>query len=233
MEKINISVVIPCYNEEKILPESIFRLEKFFFEHQDKFVHELIFVDDGSKDKTLNILNSYFKGNDHVRILTSRYNVGKGFAIKRGLMIAKHNNILLLDADLSVRPDELLYNIKKIDFNGVETFIVCGERKYAIPQTKFRIFLGKGFSVLHKIWLNVGVWDSQCPFKILHNIDYTLIQSLQIDGFAYDLELLYKAKKSKIPIHPITVSYFNVLDSRVTIWKTLRMFHDMVKIRFL
>jgi len=230
---INISIVIPCYNEEKILPESIERLEKFFYQHRDRFVYELIFVDDGSTDNTYEILCSYIHHGKNIRVEAYKYNIGKGYAIKQGLMLAQYNTILILDADLSVRPEELLPISMSHDLESDDTFIVCGIRKYAVPQTKMRILLGKGFSLLHRIWLNVGIWDSQCPMKILHNVSDEFVSELKIEGFAYDLELLYRAKKQNITVNPFKTLYYNVSDSRVTVLKTIRMFWDMLKIRFI
>lgn len=227
---IKISVVIPCYNEEKILPKSIEMLEKFFFRHRNKFAYELIFVDDGSDDNTLKVLELYQKSGKNIIIETYPCNIGKGYAIRKGLYLANHDDILILDADLSVRPDELL----SIEFNEIKSpFIIKGERKYVVPQTPLRIFLGKGFSILHKIWLRLPLWDTQCPFAFLHNVPKEFVNELKVDGFAYDLELLYMAKKRNINVHSIKVSYHNVEDSRVTIRKTIQMFFDLIKIRFI
>jgi len=233
LNQIEISVVIPCYNEEKILPKSIKALERFFYIHRKNFLYELIFIDDGSTDSTLELLNSYAESGKNIRVLNYKYNVGKGHAVRRGLNHAKYNNILVLDADLSVRPDEVLSVFERYELDRPESFIVCGIRKYAVPQTKIRIFLGKAYSLLHKVLLNVGVWDSQCPLKLLHNISDEFVGELKIDGFAYDLELLYRAKKKGIHILPLVVSYHNEPDSRVTFFKVLEMFVDTIKIRFL
>lgn len=233
MSKIEISVVVPCYNEEKVLPKTIKKLEKFFFVHRDLFVYELIFVDDGSKDSTRKLLESYSESGKNIQVIHYNYNIGKGFAIRSGLNFAQYNNILLLDADLSVRPDELLRLMEQYELDRPEPYIVCGVRKYVVPQTKFRIFLGKAYSLFHKLWLNVGVWDSQCPFKLLHNVSELFVGELTIDGFAYDLEMLYKAKKKGIPILPLTVLYHNEPDSRVTFLKVIDMFVDTIMIRFL
>jgi len=233
MKKINLSVVIPCYNEEKVLPETIMKLEKFFFKHRDMFAGELIFVNDGSSDTTEKILHSFKETGKNIRVHSYNRNIGKGYAVRRGLMLAKYNNVLLLDADLSVRPEEMLLFATMYNLNSENPFIIQGQRIQMIKQPIHRLFAGKCFELLHKLILNIGVNDTQAPFKLLHNLPEQFVSELKIDGFAYDCELLYKAKRQTIQIWKFDVSYINVEDSRVTIRKTIKMFFDLLRIRFI
>lgn len=230
---IEISVVIPCYKESEILPETIERLEKFFYRERNNFVYQMIFVDDGSQDYTFKLLTEYYKGKKNYCIISYPFNIGKGYAVRQGIKEAKYNNILILDADLSVRPEELSRISNMYNLSSQKTYIIKGERHYIIPQTKFRVFLGRCFQILHKIWLNIGIDDSQCPFMIFHNVPKKFAYELKIDGFSYDLEVLYKAKKENINIIKTKVSYYNNTDSKVTTTKVLQMFFDLIRIKFL
>jgi dolichyl-phosphate beta-glucosyltransferase len=227
--KIKLSVVIPCYNEEKILPETIRNLERFFFRTRHLFQYEILFVDDGSTDSTSNIIKEYATHNKHIFQCGYKYNVGKGYAVGFGIEYSKYHNIMILDADLSVRPDEVLKLIPEL--RKSEKMLVVGQRIQVEEQPFYRIIAGKSFSFLQKIILNLGLEDSQCPFKLLIHIG-DISSYLEIDGFAYDCELIYKAKKNKIKIKTMPVKYYNVEDSRVTIWKTIKMFFELLKIRF-
>ncbi len=225
-KRINISVVIPCYNEGKILKQTINSLKLFFKNHDCLYDYELIFVDDGSTDNTFSLLD------DVSNIVFGSYphNQGKGEAVKQGLIKAKYNNILLLDADLSVKPNEL-HQI--IGLNHTNSFIVKGQRIQVKSQPIHRLFAGWCFRFLTNIVLNLNVKDTQCPFWVFHNINKGLFKSLKTKGFAFDCELLYKSRQHNIQIKKLDVDYFNDENSSVTIWKTIKMFFELIRIRFL
>lgn len=230
--KKEISIIIPCYNEEKNIEKCIKELELFFFKMRKAYSYELIFVDDGSTDNTKRILNRFSRYNTRINTVSYKENKGKGYAVRMGLMKAKHNIRLILDCDLSVKPIELLYFNSK--FNTNHKFLVIGNRYQTVSQPKYRLFAGWIYRTIVKIMFKMKYHDTQCPYKILVNIPNKIIKDLNIDGFSYDVELIYKIEKNKvIPIYEQRVIYQNDTDSKVTLIKTFKMFFELLRIRFM
>ena len=224
-----LSIIIPCYNEAFILPKTIEYLEKFCFRHRKLFVCELMFVNDGSRDHTMHILDDYAKGNPNITIISYPFNLGKGYAVRQGLIESKHDIKLILDADLSVKPDEILKHLDAL--KGIEPFIITGQRVQVIKQPLYRRIAGKCFQMLHMLIFDFDFVDTQCPFKVLYKLPKKFAYELKIEGFAYDCELLYKVKKEGYKIITPNVEYNNEPDSRVTLSKTIKMFFDMFRIK--
>ena len=233
MKKIKLSIVVPCYNEERILTTTVKKLEKFLFTNRKLFVGEIILVNDGSSDMTYKLSYLSASNKSYIKVVTYPENMGKGYAVRQGIMYSKYNNILILDADLSVKPEEVLKPevITKLEID--KPFIIAGQRVQVVKQPIHRRFVGNVFSYLHRFLFRWDIIDSQSPFKILHNIPKEFVSELNIDGFAYDVELLYKAKQKNIPIYKVSVDYINDEDSKVTLRKTIRMGLDLFKVRYL
>lgn len=217
-----ISFIIPCYNEGKRLRASLNKLIYYALKKDS----QIVLVDDGSTDNTFQIMQDFWaRYPKHILVVSSSENFGKGFAVRTGLSLKKYEVALILDADLSVCPSEL-DTIKHI---GNRHFIIKGERNQVEPQPFYRIFLGKCWQVL--VWLRTGIFmDTQCPFTMLY-LPKDLIDDLKINGFAFDVEILYKAKKKHIAIIEKPVNYYNDPDSKVTFKKTAQMFWDLLRIR--
>jgi len=236
MEKINISVVIPCYNESNRINNCVRELSDFFLSHRDKFNYELIFVDDGSEDNTYEILHISRKVYPFIRIVTYNQNTGKGYAVRRGIEECNYHNILILDCDLSIKPHVLLRIQLLHNLNSERSFIVQGKRRYIVKQPLFRRISGSVFRGLVKFIFQMPFKDSQAPMKFIHNPKNhnfkILFLDLKENGFAYDVELLYACWKNKIMVHELLVDFYDNTDSRVTLKKAVKMFFELLRIRF-
>jgi dolichyl-phosphate beta-glucosyltransferase len=224
-----ISVIIPAYNEEKEIENTIKAVHFWLTRHNYTF--EIIVINDGSTDQTHNIISNLAKSTDFVRIKSYRDNRGKGHAIRTGLLDIKKNIALILDADMSVRINELGYlnNVFDIFDDTQKHFIIKGQRYQVLKQPLHRIFVGKCFKLL--TYLFTGLYmDTQCPFVIL-KLPKSFYHVLQIDGFAYDVEILYFAKQGGFKIIKKNVPYYNKTDSKVTTKKALLMFKELHHIR--
>lgn len=224
-----ISVIIPAYNEEINLGKTLVEINRYFTKSNREYLFEIVVVNDGSTDKTQKIIFESMK--NHLPILPVSYkeNKGKGYAVRRGLLEANHDLCLVLDADLSVKLHEFGIAVSKFNLKQHQLFIVKGQRNQVVRQPLYRIFVGKCWKVL--VYLKTGLYlDSQCPFTLL-NLPKSFYKELKIDGFAFDVEILNNAKKKNIPIHKMSVDYYNQRDSSVTLKGTIQMFKDLFKIK--
>ncbi|XP_024424057.3 dolichyl-phosphate beta-glucosyltransferase [Desmodus rotundus] len=241
-----LSVVVPSYNEEKRLPVMMDEALGYLEERQEQdptFTYEVIVVDDGSKDRTSKVAFEYCRryGSDKVRVITLVKNRGKGGAVKMGVFSSRGEKILMADADGATRfPD-----VEKLE-KGLDDLqpwpdrmaIACGSRahlqKESIAQRSyFRTLLMYGFHFL--VWLLCvrGVRDTQCGFKLFtREAAFRAFSSLHVERWAFDVELLYIAQCSGIPIAEVAVAWTEIEGSKlVPFWSWLQMGRDLLLIR--
>ena len=230
-----ISVIIPAYNEEKrILPT----LEKVYdyFSRVQNMDFEIIVVDDGSKDNTEKVVKNFAKDkSERVKFIKHKENKGKGTAVKTGMMEAKGEYILFSDADLST-PIEEFGKLKKAIDRGYD--IAIGSRglpesKIVIPQPWYRRYIGKIFPLIVRIIVMKNFRDTQCGFKLFKKkIAKELFANLVTSGFAFDVEILYKALKKEYNVKEIPVKWYNYKESKVSILKApFNMLKEIIKIK--
>ncbi|MFT7616251.1 MAG: dolichyl-phosphate beta-glucosyltransferase [Candidatus Woesearchaeota archaeon] len=226
----NLSIVIPAYNEAKRIRRTLIQMLAFLNTHN--ITYEIIIVDDGSTDTTLQVVRK-FKGN--IKIVQNKTNLGKGFAVKTGIEHAKYDLILFSDADLATPIGEVLGMIKQID-KGHDVVIASRnlpESTIVVKQSLFRQILGKTFPLLVKLLLVPGITDTQCGFKLFTAKAAKRIVKLQtISRFSFDVELLFIARKLGFKVAEVPVTWTDQKGSTVNPLRDgLRMLVDLVKIR--
>ncbi len=227
-----LSVIVPCYNEYIKLPRTIEYLMDFL---RDNFsAYEVLIINDGSTDRTEKTVDNIIEFNHYgnkIKLLSYQINQGKGFAIKTGLLCSKYNDIMILDCDLSVKPENIL---KTLDlFKDHNSHFVIGQRQQVVSQGKFRLWLGKCFRWLTNNIIKLNLNDSQAPYKIIRNIkDKDIFQDLTISGFAYDIDLIKLLNTKQYYMYSQGVEYFNDVDSKVTIGKMIQMGLDLIRLKF-
>lgn len=222
--KIKISIIIPCFNEEATIVSTIKKIA--FYLELKKYEYEIIVIDDGSTDKTVkkftNLMRTHHR---NLFFLSFKQNRGKGVAVRKGLLLSKYKTKLILDADLSVS----IVHLSRIKIAKKGYSVIKGQRVQTIKQPFYRILVGKMWKML--VFLRTGLFmDSQCPFFLL-NLPDKFYKGLKINGFAFDVEILYKAKQAGYPIKKVNVVYENKPDSKVTLRKTISMFFEILSIR--
>nr|NP_001038819.1 dolichyl-phosphate beta-glucosyltransferase [Danio rerio]AAI22260.1 Asparagine-linked glycosylation 5 homolog (yeast, dolichyl-phosphate beta-glucosyltransferase) [Danio rerio]AAI64125.1 Alg5 protein [Danio rerio] len=243
---IDLSVVVPSYNEELRLPvmmdEAMDYLEKRQKENPP-FTYEVIVVDDGSKDKTTEVAMKYTKkyGAKKVRVLTLVKNRGKGGAVKMGTLSCRGRLILMADADGATK----FADVEKVE-EGLESItekpdnmaISCGSRahleKESVAQrSMFRTFLMYGFHFLVWFFCVRGIKDTQCGFKLFtREAALKTFSSLHVERWAFDVELLFIAQCFDIPIEEVAVNWTEIEGSKlVPFWSWLQMGRDLIFIR--
>jgi hypothetical protein len=158
-----------------------------------------------------------------VTVISYPQNMGKGYAVRQGLLNSHYFTKVILDADLSITPDPLL-NIK---WRG-DWHVIKGKRSF-IKEPLSRRVLGWGWHQLIRLYMGLDC-DTQSPFTVLR-LPRTLYRHLYTDGFAYDVELLYKARKRHCRIISLPVPYEYHPGSKVTVGKTLRMLSEIRQIK--
>lgn len=219
---ITLSIVIPVFNEEKRLYKTFEALESLILFRGLK-LESVIFVNDGSTDKTLNILKSYATKNKSIPITISTYktNKGKGYAVKIGMLASHSAYTLLCDADMSTPFSEL----KKFEREITESIpIIIGTRKNGestviVHQPKIRELLGKGFTRLTQFLLRLEVSDFTCGFKLFSKDAIPQIfTNASVNRWGYDAEILYIAKKKSLMVKEKPVQWSNGKGSHVNVF---------------
>jgi dolichyl-phosphate beta-glucosyltransferase len=229
-----LSIVIPCYNEEQRLPRTIEQIERYLAGKE--LSHELILVDDGSTDGTRKIMDAAAERNRSVRLEALPHNRGKGRALAEGVAAATGAEILVTDADLST-PIEELDKLRAELRNGAG--VAIGSRalrgsRVEVSQPIYRVIMGKAFNLIVQAVLLPGIWDTQCGFKLFRaDVAHDAFAGLTTDGFGYDPEVLYRAKKRGVKIAEVPVVWRNSAPTTVSpIKSSLDMFRHVLRIRF-
>lgn len=168
-----ISIVVPVFNEEESLEAFYKELTRVIATLEES--SEVIFVDDGSTDTSLDILKDLSKKNKNVRVFSLRRNLGKSEALTLGFEKAKGDYVITLDADLQDRPSEIP-NFLKLNKSGVD--LVCGFRKDRKDKKKM-LAISKLFNKIMNYVFGLKIHDYNCGFKG-YNID--LAKSLRLYG---------------------------------------------------
>jgi dolichyl-phosphate beta-glucosyltransferase len=229
-----LSVVVPCYNEEKRLPRTIERIEEYFDgKHAD---YELVLVDDGSADGTRAVMEAAAGNHAAVQIELLPHNRGKGRALAVGVEAARGDPILVTDADLST-PIEEIEKLQAALAAGAG--VAIGSRalrasRVEVSQPLYRVLMGKGFNLIVQALLLPGIWDTQCGFKLFRaDVAHRVFAGLVTDGFGYDPEVLYRARKQGVKIAEVPVVWRNSAPTKVSpINSSLDMLKHVIRIRF-
>jgi dolichyl-phosphate beta-glucosyltransferase len=229
-----LSVVIPAYNEEARLGGTLQATLAYLDAHAPSF--ELIVVDDGSTDKTAKIVEAVQATRPEVKLLSYGGNRGKGYAVRFGMLRASGQRILFCDADLATPIEE----IEKLNAALDEGYdIAIGSRDVKGSQLiKHQSFLrehgGKAFNQLVQRLTVPGIHDTQCGFKLFtRSAAQSVFSRCQIDHFAFDVELLYIARRLfGLRIAEVPIRWAHQEGSKVRFWRDgFRMVSAVVRIR--
>lgn len=229
-----ISVVIPAYDEASRLPKTIRRIQEYLKAKSLSF--EIIIVDDGSKDQTVDVAKNCLNGSSHL-VLTNERNRGKGYCVKKGMLAASGKYVLFSDADLSTPIEEIERMFPHLE-NGYD--VVIGSRAISDPTVKrkiwwYREIMGRTYNLLGQWILFPGIQDSQCGFKCFkHDVARNLFSRQKLEGFSFDGEILFLARRHGYRIKEIPINWIRDDRSKVKLVKdSIRMFFDLIKVRLI
>ena len=227
---VSLSVVIPAFNEEKRLPRTLASILAFLRGRGESF--EVVVVDDGSTDGTAEVAR---QAGPEVRVLQNPGNRGKGYSVRNGMLNASGAWRLMSDADLST-PIEELDRLKEALTRGGEVAIasraVVGANLEK-RQSSAREFSGRFFNLLVRILHLPGIKDTQCGFKLFSKAAAeAAFQDARLDGFAFDVEALGRARRAGFEILAVPVTWRNDEQSRVSLGRGLAAFVDLFRLKF-
>lgn len=223
-----LSIIIPAYNEERRIGRTLEKIISFL--DSKKYKYEIIVVDDGSKDRTREVVKRFRR----VKLNEKRRNRGKGYSVRQGMIAAEGDYLLFSDADLSTPIEEIEKMMRLI--NAYDVVIGSRTIKGADVQVKqpfYREYMGKIFNLFVQVLAIKGIKDTQCGFKLFtRRAAKKIFPKQRIKGFGFDVEILYIAKKKGFRIEQVPVIWRNDENTKVSAFRdSSDMFFDLLRIR--
>jgi len=229
-----LSLVIPAYNEAARIEQSLAQILGYLAEVSQPA--EIIVVDDGSTDTTAEKVQAMAASRPDLRLLRLPRNLGKGAAVKAGVLASQGDEVLISDADLSTPLSELPRFLAALA-DGFD--LAIGSRQ--LPGSRLirhqpwlRQLAGVLFGFFVRMLVPVGVVDTQCGFKLLRGpAARELFQRLTIPGFCFDVELLVLAQALGFQVAELPVSWENMAGSKVSLVRHLpQVARELLRIRW-
>jgi dolichyl-phosphate beta-glucosyltransferase len=225
------SLILPVHNEEDRLPSALEKAEAFF--GAQSFSAEILVVENGSQDRTLEIAHQYAQRLPYVRVFHEERR-GKGLAVQRGMLEAKGEYRFFADVDFSM-PIEEVVRFLPPRLPDSQVTIASREAKGAVRygEPLYRHLIGRVFNTLVRWFALPGLQDTQCGFKCFRgDIAGEVFPKQTITGWTFDVEVLYIARMKGYRIDEVPVPWYYNNQSKVRVMKdSLRMFNDLLAIR--
>ncbi len=233
-----LSIIVPAYNEEMRLPPSLDKIAAFL--RQQPYRSEVVVVENGSTDDTSGAVERFVREQIRaeeqfqVRLLHSK--PGKGAAVKTGMLAGRGDYLFICDADLAM-PIEEISKFLPTGSNPQPYDIAIASREAAgavrYNEPAYRHIMGRVFNFLVQVLAVSGIQDTQCGFKCFTRKAAQHIFPLQqIDGWGFDVELLYIARRKNLRMIEVPIHWYFSNDSRVKpVEATFNMVYELLKIR--
>jgi len=229
-----LSVVIPAFNEEARLGASLDRI--FAYLEGRGVLAEVLVVDDGSTDGTSTLARAALKGKRGT-VLVNPENRGKGHAVRRGVLAASGNWVLMTDADLSSPIEE--YEKLAAAARDHDLDVAFGSRglpdsRIEVRQNPVRELMGKTFNLAIRAATGLPFRDTQCGFKLMdRRRTRPIFERMAVDRFAFDVELLFLCVRFGLRVREVPVVWRDAAGSRVSMLTSpLNMLFDLARVRW-
>lgn len=232
---LSISIILPCFNEERNIYRNVLSISKYLKENLGEF--EIIAVNDGSTDNTnQELVKLTQKSGLPIKIINNSVNEGKGAAVKKGVLSSHNDIVMFLDADLAIPIEELPKFVREIE--GGNDIVIASRFIAKIRVLKpilwYRNIMERVFRVLRMIIINnYEISDTQCGFKVFRrNAAMQIFPLLTVKRFSFDAEVMFLAKKMGLRVKELPITLQNPRESHIRIVAdSWNMFWDLIKIR--
>jgi glycosyltransferase involved in cell wall biosynthesis len=226
----SISIIIPAYNEEKRLPATLRTVKEYLQAASWEFA-EIVVVDDGSRDGTVELARSA-----GARVLRNPGNRGKGYSVRHGMLEAKGDWALFSDADLSSPIEELEKLWSAAEREGAR--VAIGSRDLdrsliGVRQPLFRELGGRCFNLVIRLVTGLPFHDTQCGFKLFEaTAAREIFKRQRVERFGFDVEALYIAQRLGYRAVEVPVRWNDVAGTTVKMTGAVAAFLDPLKVRW-
>ena len=234
MENSTYSIVIPAYNESQRITRTLDTMLAYIAEQ--KWVAEIVVINDGSRDNTAEIVRSYMRNHPIVRLVENPGNRGKGYSVRHGMMEARGDVLLLSDADMSSPITEAPKLFTAIE-QGAD--VAMGSRwlqkeTQTRRQPFYRQVSGRIFNLMLRVVLGLRYKDTQCGFKAFtRHAAESIFPPQKIDRWGFDPEVLFLAQKFHFRIAEVPVAWANDERSKINpLTDGFRMMWEMLRVRW-
>ena len=225
---VQVSIVIPVYNQELTVSASLARIREVLDSLATSY--ELLVVNDGSRDDTLRILQQEQASNPSLKVISYDKNMGKGHAVRKGILESKGDLVVFTDGDLDISPDTIQDYIQQLKTSN----LVVGSKRHNLSRVKApmsRRFLSRAFNLVVRIFTGIKIKDTQAGLKAGNgNALREIFRLMLVKRYAFDVELLTIASLlnmqiKEMPIHITIDRHFKFKD-------IARMFVDVLAIAY-
>jgi len=236
-EALELSIIIPAYNEEKRLGRALGLLRDYFASRRTNLDHiEILVVDDGSTDGTTGIAQEWVAALPCLRLVSNGDNRGKGYSVRHGMLEARGRIALFTDADLSSPIEE---SEKLLAAIRAGSDVAIGSRALdrsliAVRQSRLREFAGIIFNGFVRLFTGLPFHDTQCGFKAFAREPARIIfEQQRIERFGFDPEILFLARRHGLCAAEVPVRWAHDAATKVHVFRdSLLMFGDLAFIRW-
>ncbi len=228
-----LSIIIPAYNEEKRIVNTLLEYHNFFYKKLKKDF-EIIVIPNNCKDKTPQVVRNISKKYEQIKSKNMPYFCGKGGAVIEGFKTAKGELIGFVDADNSTKPETFYELYKKIeDSDCIIASRWINGAKVSPKQTITRRIASRTFNVLVRILFGIKISDTQCGAKLFKREPLLeVLPKLVTTRWAFDVDLLYKLKLHHYKIKEIPTTWSDNIDSKLNVKKAaVEMFLAITRLR--
>jgi len=230
------SIIVPAYNEDKIIRKNVIEIYDFLFKNLSVKDFEIIIANDGSDDQTLKISEALGKENKNIRVVSNALNEGRGSILGKAFMVSKGEICAYIDSDLSINLD-LFWSLVSEIASGSDIAIGSKHLKNSqVDSPLLRKIISKGYSIILQALFHSDIKDCQCGFKAFRkDLIMRILPQIKQKGWFWDTEILLKAKWSGYIIAelPAKVKLLRERKSKVSpLSDIISMGINLVKLKF-
>jgi dolichyl-phosphate beta-glucosyltransferase len=231
--QIYLSVIIPAYNEEKRIGNTLLSIDHYL--SKQDYSYEIIVVNDGSTDKTAQIVRKFTNLVKNLKLIDNQENHGKGWVVRQGMLAAQGKYRIYVDADNAISIDQIegFWPYLKQGYDLVIGSIEVKGAKVEERAAWYRRLLGKWSKYLIRLLTIWEIHDSQRAFKLFPaKVAEEIFSRQTIERWGFDFEILVIAKKLGYKIKELPVTWINPGESKVTLksyWRTLK---ELLKVKW-